>query len=279
MPLGKLTLPESIEDPVAIIKGEDAALITRRAIEALGGIEKFVSKGDIVVIKPNMSWDRRPKQAATTNPKVVEEVVKMCFEAGAKKVKAFDRPCANAKRSYQSSKIPRAARRAGAEVFQMDDWNFKKAEFDYESPVEGWPIYRDVLRADCFINIPILKHHNLTGLTISMKNLMGVVGGNRGQIHRNISEKLAHFTDFISPDLNIVDATRVLVRNGPSGGSLEDVEIFNTVIASRDAVLADSKAAVLLGKKPENLGFIVEGNKLGVGNIDVKNKNIIKQSL
>ncbi|MFH1414696.1 MAG: DUF362 domain-containing protein [Elusimicrobiota bacterium] len=254
---------------LSIIKGTDHAAITRQAVSALGGMERFVKKGDTVVVKPNMSWDRRPEQAGNTNPAVAREVVKMCFEAGAKKVKVFDRCCADAESSYKNSGVAEACREAGADVFHTDDWNYVNAKFDYDSPLEGWPVYKDVVKADCFINVPILKHHGYTRLTLSIKNLMGVMGGNRGNVHRDISIKLAHLADFIKPTLNIMDATRVLMRNGPNGGNIEDVKIFNTVMASTDPVLIDSEAARLVGVTPRNIGYIKEAEKIGLGKFSV----------
>jgi uncharacterized protein (DUF362 family) len=253
--------------PLALIKGKDHAQVLRKAVETLGGMERFVKKGYIVVVKPNMSWDRTPEQAANTNPLLVKEIVKMCYEAGASKVKVFDRTCANPQRSYRNSGVAQAAREAGADVFHVDDFNFVNAEFDYPSPMQGWPVYRDAVTCDCFINLPVLKHHSLTGLTLSMKNLMGVLGGNRGTIHWNIGVKLAHITDFISPDLTIIDATRVLMRHGPSGGNMEDVKVFDTVIAGTDPVLTDSEAARLVGQDPMHISYIREAHKMGLGKI------------
>ncbi|MFC2061417.1 DUF362 domain-containing protein [Elusimicrobiota bacterium] len=264
---------------LSVITGNDPAQNVRMAVEPLGTMKQFVKPGNIVVVKPNMSWDRTPEQAANTDPGVVKEVVKMCFEAGAKKVKIFDRCCSNDQRAYKNSGVADAAREAGADVFHVDEWNFVNAEFDYKSPLEGWPLYRDAVTADCFINLPVLKHHRLTGLTLSMKNLMGIMGGVRGEVHWNIHEKLVHVTDYISPSLTIIDATRVLMANGPSGGNLEDVKIFNTIIAGIDPVLVDSEAARLVGKDPMSIGYIKEGKKFGLGNIVVEERSVFRKKV
>ena len=265
---------------LAIIKGADPAKTVRRAVDAVGGIKKFVRPGNIVVVKPNMSWDRTPEQAANTNPAVVSEIVKMCLEAGAKKVKVFDRPCSNALRAYKNSGVEEAARKAGADVFHVEDWNYIKAKFKYKSPLEDWPVYRDAVEADCFINVPVLKHHGLTGLTLSMKNLMGVMGGNRGSVHGNIGIKLAHITDYISPELTIMDATRFLSANGPSGGSLSDVRIYNTIIAGTDPVLVDSHSAMLVGyKSPLEIGYIREAADMGLGFVSIDAQYILRETV
>ena len=208
---------------LAVVKGEDPYVITVKAVEALGGMEKFVKKNSTVLIKPNIGWDRSPEQAGNTNPYVVAALVEMCFKAGAKRVNVFDRTCNDAKRCYENSGIEKAAKEKGANVYFPDDWNIVKANFNYKSPMEGWPVYRDALECDTFINVPVLKNHGLTGLTLSMKNLMGICSGQRGLIHFDIGTKLAHLTDFIKPDLNVIDAYRVLLRNGPTGGDLADV--------------------------------------------------------
>ena len=199
----------------------------------------------------------------------------MCFKAGAKRVNVFDRTCNDAKRCYENSGIEKIAREKGANVYFADDWNVVKAKFDYKSPMEDWPVYRDALECDTFINAPVLKHHGLTGLTLSMKNLMGVCSGNRGLIHFDIGKKLAHLTDFIKPDLSVIDAYRVLTRNGPTGGNLEDVLDMKTVIVSADPVLCDSYAAKLMDKDPLSVNYIDQAVKLNLGNADITKADIL----
>ncbi|MDP2921830.1 MAG: DUF362 domain-containing protein [Candidatus Omnitrophota bacterium] len=260
---------------LVVAKGEDPYLMTVKAIEAIGGMERFVKKGGIVVIKPNIGWDRSPEQAANTNPYVVGALVDMCFKSGAKRVNVFDITCNDAKLCYQNSGIEKIARDKGANVYFTDDWNFIKAGFDYESPMQGWPIYRDALECDTFINVPILKSHGLTGLTLSMKNLMGVCGGSRGLMHFDIATKLAHLTDFIKPDLTVIDAYRALVRYGPTGGNLADVVDMKTLIAGTDPVLCDSYAAKLMDRDPLSIGYISQAVKINLGNADISKADIL----
>jgi uncharacterized protein (DUF362 family) len=264
---------KGLHDLVAV-KGDDPYAITVKAMEAMGGIEKFVKKNSVVLIKPNIGWDRSPEQAGNTNPYVVGALVDMCFKAGAKRVNIFDNTCNDPKRCYENSGIEKIAREKGANVYFVDDWNVLKAKFSYDSPMEGWPIYRDALECDTFINAPVLKNHGLTGLTLSMKNLMGICSGSRGQIHFNIGVKLAHLTDFIKPDLNVIDAYRVLEKNGPTGGNLEDVLDIKTVIMSPDPVLCDSYAAKLMGKDPMSISYINQASKLNLGSVDLEKADI-----
>ena len=261
---------------LVVVKGEDPYSMTVKAIEALGGMDRFVKKGHTVLIKPNMAWDRRPEQAGNTNPLVVAALVELCFKYGAKRVNVFDISCNEAKRCYENSGIAAIAKEKGANVYFTDDWNFVKAHFPYKSPMEGWPIYRDAIECDTFINVPILKNHSLTGLTLYMKNLMGVCGGNRGLIHDNIGIKLVHLTDFIKPDLTVLDAYRVLIRNGPSSRNLEDVEDYKTIIVGTDPTLVDSYACELVNKDPLSIPNIREAKDNNFGNFDIKKADILK---
>lgn len=261
---------------LAIAKGDNPYAMTAKAVELMGGMEKFVKKGDVVVIKPNMGWDRSPAQAGNTNPEVVAALVDLSLKAGAKRVNIFDITCNDPKRCYDSSGIMQAAKDKGAQVYFPEDWNTVKAKFAYSSPMEGWPILKDAIECDTFINVPVLKHHALTRLTISMKNLMGVCGGNRGIMHFNIGRKLLDLTDFISPDLTIIDAYRVLVRNGPTGGNLADVEMRNRIIAATDPVLADTYAAFIMDVDPMSVPNIRAAADHRFGSTDIGNARKIE---
>jgi uncharacterized protein (DUF362 family) len=264
---------------LAVATDGSPAEITKKAIDLLGGMKRFVSRGDIVVVKPNIGWDRRPEQAADTNPEVVAEVVRLCLETGAKKVKLFDRPCNTASRCYSRSGIKEAASEAGAEVSYVVDSGFVKTELPEAVELKTWWLYRPALDADVLINVPIAKHHGLTRLTLGMKNLMGIMGGNRGQIHWNIDQKLADLTNYVRPDLTILDAVRILVRNGPQGGNLKDVKRIDTIIAGQNIATVDAYGATLFGLKPEDLESVKIANKLGLGEIDLDKIRMKKISL
>ncbi len=261
---------------LAVATGEDPAALTRKAVETLGGIAKFVKSGDIVVVKPNIGWDRTPEQAGNTHPEVVGALVRLCREAGAKTVKVFDNTCNDARRTYANSGIYDAVKKAGGLIFYVSDWKFYPGQFPEKSAMSDWPIFRDAVECDTFINVPVAKHHALTGLTLSMKNLMGVCGGSRGQMHWNMDQKLAELTAFIKPNLTVIDATRVLLRHGPTGGNLDDVKKLNTVIAGTDPVLADAYAATLMERKPEDIGHIRAAADMNLGSLDLKRATIRK---
>ena len=272
---GQTVEEESFPD-LAVVTNGTPAMMTRKVMELLGGMKKFVSKGDIVVVKPNIGWDRNPQQAANTNPEVVAEVVKMCLECGAKKVKVFDRTCNTPSRCYENSGIKKAASEAGAEVSYVVDVGFSMMKFPQGEVLKKWAMYKPALEADLLINVPIAKHHGLPKLTLGMKNLMGIMGGDRGEIHWKIDENLADVANFVRPKLTILDAYRILVRNGPQGGSLKDVVEKKTIIAGKNIATVDAYGATLFNMKPTDLVYVVKANKLGLGEIDL-NKVTIKR--
>ncbi len=272
------SLEAALYPDLAIAQGSGPGRLVRAAVGAMGGISRFVSRGDIVVVKPNIGWDRSPEYAANTNPEVVAEIVKLCFEAGAKKVKVFDRPVNDARRCYKQSGIIDAVKPLGAEVSFMEDRKFKDVKLD-GNVLKSWPIYSEVLDADKIINVPIAKTHGLAGLTLSLKNLMGVMGGSRGRIHQNLDESLLDVAHAIRPALTILDAVRILTANGPQGGNLSDVKSLNTVIAGVDQIAVDSYGTTLFGKKAGDLPYIREAQKRKLGNPDLKKLKIKKVSV
>ena len=255
------------------VRGRVPADSVRAALDGLGGIRRFVSRGDIVVVKPNIGWDRTPEYAATTNPEVVSAVVRLCLEAGAKRVKVFDHTVADARRCYRQSGIADAAAAAGAEVSFIDDRKFKETQIK-GGTLKSWPLYTEALEADRFINLPIAKVHGTSTLTLGMKNLMGVMGGWRSRIHQRIDESLVDVAAFVKPALVILDAVRILTDNGPQGGDLKDVKRLNMVVAGRDQVAVDAFGATLFGLKPAELGFVRLGQQAGLGQMNLEKLTI-----
>jgi uncharacterized protein (DUF362 family) len=266
------------KNDLAVASGTPPARITRAAIDALGGMKRFVSRGDVVVVKPNIGWDRTPEYAANTNPEVVAAVVRLCLEAGAKRVKVFDHPVSDPRRTYKQSGIGDAATAAGAAVVFMDDRKFREMQINGHS-LKSWPLYTEVFEADKVINIPIAKTHGLSKLTLGMKNWMGVMGGWRGRIHQRVDESIVDLAMFIKPVLTILDAVRILTANGPQGGSLADVRHLNMVVAGTDAVAVDAFGATLFGMKPAELGCVRIGHQLGLGRMDLQKMNIKRISV
>ncbi len=253
---------------LVIANGNSPSKITKAAIDAFGGMQRFVSKGDIVVVKPNMAWDRRPRYAANTNPEVVATIVSLCYKAGARKVKVFDRTMNDQRRSYVQSGIADAARAAGAVVSYIDNRKFKKMTINGEA-LKRWPLYTEIFEADKVINVPIAKHHGLAKLTMSMKNWMGIMGGSRERIHQKLDQSLADLSMLIKPTLTVLDAIRVLTANGPQGGNLADVKKLDTVIVGTDQVAVDSYGATLFGMKGSDLGYLKIADERGLGIMDL----------
>lgn len=258
---------------LAVRKGEDISRLVQECLEALGGMKQFVRPGERVVVKPNIGWDRTPEFAANTHPEVVRAVVLHCLEAGAAVVRIFDRTCNDPRRCYRQSGIQQALESIGSDrvkLEHMDERAFKELDIAQGRELSRWAFYLPALQADRLINLPVAKHHSMTTVSLGMKNLMGVIGGNRGRLHRNLPEALADINSIVHSDLTLIDATRILLRNGPQGGRLEDVERRDTLIASADIVAADSYAATLFGYRPEEIPTIVAAAKRGLGVHDLK---------
>lgn len=247
---------------------EEARRLTRAAIDGMGGMGRFISKGHTVWIKPLMAWDRRPEQAANTNPDVVATLVELCYQAGAGKVLVSDNVCNPAVRVFARSGIADAAKKAGANVVFLDDRKFRRMAIKGGKVLREWEVYRDIVEADRWINVPIAKTHDLLTVSLGMKNLMGAIGGARNRLHQDLDHTLPDLAGFLRPQLVVLDAVRVLTANGPVGGNLADVQRRDTIAASVDQVAIDAFGATLLGFKPQTIGHIVEGHARGLGSMD-----------
>jgi len=248
----------------------DPASLVRKAVDALGGMKRFVSRGDIVVIKPNIGWDRTPIHAANTNPKVVAEVARLALDAGAKKVVVTDASCNEPNRCFQRSGIWKHAYDVGAEVVLPAAHRFRTMRLKGDV-LDEWPVYTALVNADKVINVPIAKHHNLSKYTAAMKNWYGVLGGRRNRLHQNIDVSIADLATFMQPTLTVVDATRVLMRNGPQGGNVADAKDMHTVIATTDQVAADAYGCQLIGRTPEEIPYLKMGHERGLGTMHWQN--------
>lgn len=262
---------------VAVVTGKPYEQLVDKAIEMVGTIGQYVKRNDVVVIKPNIGWDRRPEQAANTHPIIVKQLAKQCLDAGAKRVKVFDRTCNEKRRCYTNSGIKDALDSLGdsrVRLEHIDRRKFAPIEIKQGEALSSWEIYRDALEADCYINVPVAKHHGLAGLTLGIKNVMGVIGGNRGSLHFNLGQNIAELATVVMPSLTIIDATRILLRNGPQGGSVGDVKVLDTLVATTDPVAADGYATTLFGMKSDALDSTREAYKLGLGQMNLDKMNI-----
>jgi len=263
---------------LAYIEGDSPAAITRKAIETLGGMGKFVSKGDVVMIKPNIGWDRTPEMAACTNPEVVKTLVEMCLGAGAKKVVVMDNTTNQAQRCYMRSGIQAAAKAAGADVPYINERRIKKMAVKGEW-LKEWDIIQDFVEADKLINVPIAKHHSLCRVTIGMKNWLGAIGDPRNQLHQKLDQAEVDLSAFFKPVLTVLDAYRILIRNGPQGGRLSDTKLLKTVAASTDYVAIDALGASFFDIPPAELLFLKLASQRGLGEINLEKLRIEKRTV
>ncbi len=232
---------------------------------------RFVKAGSEVIVKPNICVAYHSfEYAATTNPEVVGTIVKLCLEAGAKRVRVMDSPFGGtAEQAYAKSGIGDAVKAAGGQMETMSNLKFGDVAIPNGRNIKNWKIYKDVVDPNVIlINVPIAKTHDLAGLTMGMKNLMGLIQ-NREALHTNLDQRLADLSTIVRPALTIVDAVRILTRNGPTGGNLADVKKLDTVVASADPVAADSYGATLFGKQGSDLGYVRNAAAMGLGMMDL----------
>jgi uncharacterized protein (DUF362 family) len=259
----------SLNSQLTYSKNKSASEMTREVIEKLGGINKFVKPGETVVLKPNIAWDRGPGYGANTSPEIAATVAKLCKEAGAKTVKIIDNPCVDSRVAYTRSGFLKIGQAVGADIYYLDNRSLKEMRINGHF-VKDWPVYRDFIETDRLINIPVAKHHGSSKLSIGMKNWLGAIGGNRGELHASLDESIVDFASFFKPDLTIIDMTEVLVANGPRGGNLSDVRKFNTVIGGTDIVACDAFASTFFNHSPEDIKYIKMAHSDGLGDMNYK---------
>lgn len=274
------TEPTNGQAYLSVVHGPDPATLTETAMRALGGMERFVKSGFDVIIKPNICTDYYSYEyGATTNPVVVATLVKLAFGAGAKRVRVMDSPFGGtAASAYVKSGIAEAVEAAGGEMEVMNPNKFQMTAIPDGKSLHETEIFQDVLKCDLLIDVPIAKHHNMAGITVGSKNLMGVIR-NRGAIHANMKERIPDLVSVIRPGLTVVDAIRTLLKHGPTGGNLDDVMLNNTVIASHDIVAADAYAAQFFGLSGKDVPYINNAAERGLGSLDLASLKIEELSL
>ncbi|MBA4393075.1 MAG: cytoplasmic protein [Desulfobacca sp.] len=264
---------------VSVTEGTDYGVLVSKVLQPLGGLQSFVKKGQRVVVKPNIGWDRTPDQGANTHPEVVKALVRLALDAGASQVLVFDRTCNEERRCYQNSGIKRAVESLGDRrvlCSYIDNRKFVPIRLAKGKSISEWEFYKEALEADCYINVPVAKHHASAGLSLGLKNIMGVIGGFRGKIHFSLGQRIADLNTVLKTHLTVIDATRILLRNGPQGGDLKDVKILNTLMASTDIVAVDAYATTLFGMKPEEIESTQAAHQLGLGEMDLKKIKIVR---
>lgn len=274
--VNKAVVKNALPDLVAIKGGLPADMFSQ-GIRALGGMKAFVKAGQTVVIKPNIGWDVTPELAACTNPELVAQIVKESYLAGAKKVIVFDHTSDNWVDAYKNSGIEAAVKAAGGIMAPGNNKaDFKKQIIPGGKTLTSAEVHELFTSCDVLINVPILKHHGTAKMTAAMKNLMGTVWDRPGWHIVGLDKCIAEYPAFKKPDLNVVDAYRVMTRNGPRGVSVEDVVEMGSQILSRDIVAADAAAALIFGTKLEDISYIKLAHDKGLGNMNLGELNIKK---
>ncbi|MDY0098314.1 MAG: DUF362 domain-containing protein [Bacteroidales bacterium] len=262
-------------DMVAVMGGTPESMFDL-GIQELGGAGAFVGKGQKVLIKPNIGWDVIPELAANTNPMLVKRVIEHCLKAGAKEVYVLDHSIDNWLNTYKNSGIERAAKSAGAKVVPANSESYYHGiEIPAGVKLKKAKVHELLLETDVYINVPVVKDHNSTRMSCSLKNSMGLVW-DRGFWHANdLHQCIADFALFEKkPSLNIIDCYNVIVKHGPQGVSKEDVVMMKSLILTTDWVAGDTAAARMLGAEPERIDYLTIAYKMGLGNMKLDSLNI-----
>ncbi len=261
---------------VAVSRGADTLANLHAALKAMGGIEQFIKRGDRVVLKPNAAFDRTPGQAANTSPEVVGEVTRLCLRAGAQRVTVAENTLFDPGRCMESSGIDAAVRKAGGKVhLPKKDNQYAEAIID-GLVLDTWPVMKIFWEADKVINLPTAKHHRLARVSLGMKNWMGAIGGQRRKWHQKLDLTVTDMAAVMQPTLTILDASRLLMRHGPTGGRLSDVKRGDTIIVGRDQVAVDSLALPLLGAALTEVRQIGQAARRGVGRIHLTDSELVE---
>ncbi|HEX2954038.1 MAG TPA: DUF362 domain-containing protein [Bacillota bacterium] len=257
--------PDAKRSEVIVAQAGEPEELLNAALKAFGGLQKLIKKGSNVVIKANFTWFGPPEQACDNNPLLVKALVKECFKTGAKSVKVVDMTIDPSKLCMDRSGIAKAVHEAGGEIMDLHNAPTVDSKSDFR-------IYKEALKADCLINLPILKDHSVTRMTSALKNYMGLTPDRQLMHAMGVDLSIVNFAKNIHPDLHIIDAYQILKTNGPKGPGR--VEKARQLIVSHDPVAADTYAATLLGiAQPTYLKIAA---KAGLGVSDLSKIKVIK---
>jgi len=278
-PVAAQDAASAMPDLVAVKNGEPDVMFDK-AIEAMGGMRKFVKQGQTVVVKPNIGWNRGPETGANTNPLLVKRIVEHCINAGAKKVYVFDHGVDDSVKTYQTSGIEAAAKAGGAIVVPgHDEKYYQEVTIPGAKKLESAKVHEVLLEAHILINVPVLKHHASSQFTSAMKNLMGVVWSRYTYHWKGLHDCIAEFCLLRKPNLNVVDAYLVTMAHGPDRARAEDLALQRTLLISQDIVAIDAAGAKILGVDPEKVRHIKLGHEKKIGNMNLEGRNIKRITL
>ena len=278
-------------DLVAIYGGE-AVEMFERGIAEIGGMKRFVKKGQTVVIKPNIGWDKPPEWGSNTNPELVGRVVKHCYEAGAKEVLCFDHTCGNDwDNRYKISGIQSAVEKNGGKmVAGNNEAMYVGQKIPNGKSLKEAKVHKLAVNPDVFINMPVLKHHSGAKITCALKNYMGCIWDRRWWHKHNMPQCIADYSTFQKTTLTIVDAYRVMLEYGPIGKAPKYAPVAKYQIISTDIVAADAAAIQIFASvaKLHNMGipfsigdikYVEAAQELGVGTADLSKLSVKRISI
>ena len=262
--------PPSGASVLGVAHGENYAAMLRMAIAAIGGLGHYINKNDVVLIKPNVAFDRAPKLGATTNPAVLTALIRLVLEAGAAEVRVADNPIESPESCFQKTGIRQAAIEAGAELYLPSPSSFEMLEVPGARLIARWPFfYRPFHGVTKVIGVAPIKDHNLCFASMTTKNWYGLLGGRRNQFHQDIHNIVADLALMMRPTFVILDASRILMKNGPTGGDLSDVAPGKTLVAATDQIAADAYGYVkLLNRTNDIPAYLHNAQARGLGNPD-----------
>lgn len=266
----KVAKPTSAAE-VGIGRGERPAEALRAALDGIGGLSHFIQPGDIVLVKPNVAFDRAPNLGATSNPKLLKELIHMLLvDCRAQEVRVADNPIESPPDCFAKSKIDQATDEAGGRVYLPDSNAFKMLNTPGAKLIENWWFFqRPFTNVDKVIGLAPVKDHNLCSASMGIKNWYGLLGGTRNQFHQDIHEIVSDLSVMMKPTLTILDGTHVLMQNGPTGGDPSNVKLGDTVLAALDPVAGDAWAYEhLLERGRDYPRYLLKAEEKGSGRVD-----------
>lgn len=274
--MGKLlAAPKGAAYDLVAVRGGEPDQMFDSAIASLGGMQAFVPRSSRVLVKPNIGWDVPPERGGNTHPALVGRIIEHCLSAGAQEVSVFDHTCDNWRRCYTNSGIEATVKAAGGKMVSGDsEGYYKSISVPQGQRLKEAKVHEALLNADVFINVPVLKHHSSSMVTIGMKNLMGVVWDRRYWHRNDLHQCIADFASFRRPDLTVVDAYNVMKRNGPRGVSVSDVVSMKAQVVSTDPVAADAAGAKLFGTDPADIRHIQIASDMNLGQMNLETLSI-----
>ncbi len=265
---------------MAIVTGQNRTAMVRRALEAMGGISRFIKRGDRVMLKVNAAFATPAILSATTHPELAAELVRLCLGAGAASVLVTDNPINDPESCFNLTGIGPAVRAAGAELVLPRAAQFAPGTLPGARLIRDWPILHEPFRGITkLIGVAPVKQHNRAGASMTMKNWYGLLGGRRNQFHQDINGIIVELAMLVRPTFVVLDGTASMMANGPTGGSLADLKPTQTLVVSTDGIAADAFGATLLDKTFRDLPYIAGATERGLGTADFASLNPVRAAV